>query len=165
MVEEWKPVLGFEDFYEVSSWGRLYSIRFNKIMADCTSSNGYIRDCLRGERISKSFSRHRIVAMAFLDNPENKPTVNHINADKTDNSVYNLEWATWSENNAHAHKLGLNKSPKSTPISQFDKQGNLINSWPTLASAASYYGISHSAISNNISGKSRYCRGFVWKYA
>lgn len=111
-VEIWKPVVGCEGFYEVSSMGRIKSLhgkgRFIKLQINRSGywASGMI---MNGKKVFKSV--HRLMAIAFLENPENKPAVNHKNGIKTDNNLDNLEWCTFSENTIHAIKTGLTSKP------------------------------------------------------
>jgi len=119
--EIWKNVIGYEEFYEVSSMGRVktkecsrISIKKRKIFLKSrlikgwVSNVGYPSVVLRDKNnILKTLSVHRLVAMAFLENKSNKPVVNHKSGIKTDNNIENLEWCTYAENAIHAHKEGL----------------------------------------------------------
>lgn len=103
--EIWKPVLGFEQFYQVSSTGRISNYR--KIMSIQTMNTGYktIGFNVGGKHYTKLI--HRLVAIAFIDNVDSKPEVNHIDGDKSNNSIDNLEWCTSAENKRHALSTGL----------------------------------------------------------
>jgi hypothetical protein len=106
--EIWRDIPGYEDFYQVSSFGKIKSKRQNKIMSLKTDMRGYKRIRLYNENGQKTYSVHRIVASTFIENPENKPEVNHKNKIKTDNRVLNLEWSTVAENLEHKLKFKLN---------------------------------------------------------
>lgn len=111
-MEIWKPIEGFPN-YEVSSYGRVYSRKRNIVLKPYYDEWKYPRVDLfdaNGRRCARSI--HRLVAMAFIPNPYNKPEVNHIHGDKDDNRVSELEWATRSENAKHAVVTGLNDHSK-----------------------------------------------------
>lgn len=130
LIEVWKDIEGFEGHYQVSSFGRVKSMaRFRdgrngakvplkeKILAQKTSKGGYkiVGLCKDAKKYHPSV--HRLVASAFSVNSENKPTVNHIDGDKTNNNIRNLEWSSHSEQMLHAFKLELLEkrgSPKYT---------------------------------------------------
>ncbi len=123
-MEIWKKVKGYEDCYEVSnlgnvrsltrkvertnpSGGKSFYIYKSKMLKSCVTKKGYLRLGLYLNDIKNNHQIHRLVASAFVDNPENKDQVNHINAIKTDNRAENLEWVSNYENFRHSVKLGL----------------------------------------------------------
>lgn len=107
MEEIWKDVVGYEGRYAVSNTGKVKRADVDKIMKFSVNKKGYLKVALSTRGALKSCAVHRIVAFAFLENPENKPEVNHINGVKMENNVENLEWCTRDENIAHAIKTGL----------------------------------------------------------
>lgn len=105
-TEIWKDIPGYEDLYQASNFGRVKSLRRNIIMLPRADKHGYLRVMLSVKGYRKYCQIHRLVAWAFIPNPENKPVVNHIDGDPRNNKVDNLEWCTQSENVLHAiHNL------------------------------------------------------------
>lgn len=102
-AEEWRPVVGWEGRYEVSSLGRIRKCDGQLVGQYCTDQ-GYTRARLSDPRAE--IKVHRIVAIAFLENPQGKPSINHIDCDRANNAVENLEWCTQAENIRHSAALG-----------------------------------------------------------
>lgn len=111
MNEAFKPVVGYEGLYEVSNLGNIKILSSGMIKVNTLEKVGYWVVKLQKQRISKTHRVHRLLAEAFMDNPENKRTVNHIDGNKSNNTLSNLEWATHSENSKHAFETGLSKPP------------------------------------------------------
>ncbi len=107
MTEIWKDINGFEGIYRISNQGNVLGVRNNIILKPYKRGNGYfgVKLQLRGKHIDKKI--HRLVAGTFIDNPNNYPQVNHINGNKKDNRVENLEWVSASTNVRHAVSMGL----------------------------------------------------------
>lgn len=168
--------------YFISNTGILYSKVFHPIKnPDCKlikfsltpSPDGYIRVSLTKNKKRYFFTIHRLVAEAFIPNPENKPQVNHINGNKSDNRVENLEWNTTTENMQHASKMGLlhpywcgklgKNNPSSIPVIQI--KGNvIINKFYGCSEAERHTGIDHRNISACCKGKMKAAGGYQWKY-
>lgn len=157
--EEWKPVVGYEK-YMVSSLGRIRNIS-GKLSSQSIHRQGYLRVSIDG----RNTLVHRLVAEAFIPNPENKATVNHINAKKDDNRVENLEWATQSENNRHALGLKLRfftrkmweNCTKGQKLSKAQVQEikEKFDAGTPQFKLAEEYNVSRAQICRIISGKSR----------
>ena len=117
-MEIWKDINGFEGYYQISNYGNVRSLdRFDGIrnikgkpIMPVLKYNGYLQVGLRKSGMRKYISVHRLVALHFIDNPENKTQVNHIDCNKQNNHVPNLEWVSSKENLLHARKHGLRKN-------------------------------------------------------
>ena len=162
MEEIWKVIYCNGYKIEISNKGNC--IKNGKQANVFLSGRGYKTISLQTKKIRKNFLIHRLVAQAFIPNPNNKKTINHINGIKTDNRVENLEWATYSENNYHAIKNGLRTYTKRMkPILQI-KNGTIVKEYISINSACRenhYDSKSISLCCRNIN-KSAY--GFQWKY-
>ena len=158
-----KPIKGFEGLYEVDDLGNVYSVRRNKIMSPVIINSGYYTVKLSKNKILTRYLIHRLVAQAFLDNPDNLPCVNHKDEDKTNNSVDNLEWCTYQYNNSYNDKGKRISATKSIPVYQFDLNGNLIKEWKSMKEAGKSLGIDEANISAACSGKLKTYKGFIWK--
>jgi hypothetical protein len=112
MEEVWKDVKGFEGLYKVSNLGNVKRLISERVFAErligrTTDRYGYLKRVLSKDGKSSHITEHRLVAIAFIENPDNKATINHINGIKTDNRVENLEWNTIKENKQHAVETGI----------------------------------------------------------
>ena len=164
--EIWKDV-PFDSNYKVSNYGRIFSKRTNKILKGELTEKGYIRVALTEH---KRYLVHCIVAKTFIPNPENKPQVNHIDGNKQNNYVDNLEWCTQSENMRHALKTGLKIMPKGKDvynarvIYQYDKNNNLIKRWECMSTASQTLKICQGDMARVCKGERKTCGGYIWKY-
>lgn len=146
-VEEYRDVVGFEDYFQISNLGNVFSKRSNRILKQTKSKQGYwtfATEIGGRQGVKHNFYVHRLVAMAFIPNPENKPFVNHIDGCKTNNIVSNLEWVTAKENTIHAWATGL-KLPSNRKLTA-DQVREIRASTKTNRELASIYGLSHAGI-------------------
>ena len=156
-MENWKAVNGYEGLYEVSDKGRVKGLKRNRILKNIVDSLGYVRVSLCKENKIKAHKIHRLVAEHFLKPSEYK-IVNHIDGNKENNSVENLEWCNASQNRKHACDTGLAAK----------EEGRLIMCNETkevykgVMSAARHIGISHTMISSILNGGSGTAKGFTF---
>ena len=158
MEEIWKDIEGYEGLYKVSNLGRIYSsYGQNKetcklpILRGSISSHGYRIVGLTKNKHVKSFFIHRLVAKAFIPNPENKPDINHIDGNKENNNINNLEWCTKSENTKHAHVTGLMGKKQKTYMEIMEIENG--NKYKYTGKIPYYYAIPFNELlkNNNIS--------------
>lgn len=171
--EVWKDIKGYEGLYQVSNLGRVLSIRNNRILKPYSdkAGKGYYYIHLKRGKNSKI---HRLVAQAFLPNPENKDTVNHIDGNTKNNQLNNLEWATHQENCLHrVYVLGQhNGEYKMRRIEMRDITNKSLRIvFPSISQAirwlksnTKYKNASTTNISAVCSGKRHYAYGYVWNY-
>lgn len=176
-MEIWKDVVGYETLYQVSNLGRVKSldmklpykrhnnttfrIRKGKILTPATMKNGYLRVEMSKNGNHKLNLVHRMVAIAFISNPNNYKEINHINCDKKDNRVENLEWCSSSYNKIHALENKLYKIEK--PILQM-KNGIVIKEWKSASQVFRELGYLQQNIGKVALGKRKSAYGYQWKY-
>ncbi len=175
----WKDIQGFEGKYQVSNTGLVKSLARQKtherILKTCKGKDGYLRAPLSlGLHKYKYIFVHRLVAEAFLDNPNNYPCINHKDENKENNSVYNLEWCTHKYNSNYGTrterfiKSDLNNPRKSKRIAQFDLNGNFIKEYPSVKEIGRQF--NNMSMCSNIVQCCKGQRnrvnayGFKWKY-
>ena len=184
-IEIWKDIKGYEGFYQVSNLGRIKSLERDKFLPDGTFHShleekilvpnldgaGYPNVSLCKNGKSKTMNVHRLVAMAFLPNPENKPQVNHKDEVKTNNVVENLEWCDASFNinygtrnersvqNRRSYKLGNHPNAKPVFCVELNKK------FDCITSAGEELGIDRRYVGKACIGKTKTAGGFHWKYA
>ena len=190
MKEIWKDIIGFEGLYQVSNLGRIksveryvlntrWNIKMHKqeiILKPSKNKKGYNLVAISKNNKLYSYQIHRLVAQAFIPNPDNKQQVNHKNGIKNDNRVDNLEWATPHENMKHAYKNNLISKDKMNyciqssisfrkkPILQI-KDNVVINEFDSIESAKKMLKVKSSGcLVNALKGRIKTYKGFIWTY-
>ena len=176
MEEIWKDIPNYENLYQVSNIG---NIRTKKTLKNrrIAYTHGYPSIILRKNNKYRNLTIHRLVAQAFIPNPNNYNVVNHINGDKTDNRIENLEWCTHKHNTQEAYRLGLmNISEKhieqmrnlgiksGKKVAQKDLQGNVIQIFRSGNQASIQTNISQGLISQCCNKKIKMAGGYLWEY-
>lgn len=108
-MEIYKDITGFEGYYKISNLGNVFSVKRNLVMKNTPHKDGYLQVKLTKESKRKCFLLHRLVAIYFIENPKNKLEVNHIDSNRVNNSINNLEWVSRTENQKHSSLLGLKR--------------------------------------------------------
>lgn len=186
MIEIWKDIKDFEGLYQVSNLGRIKSLKFRKerILKPQKHKNGYLYiNLYKGNKI-KHYSIHRLVAEAFVYNPDpiNNIEVDHLNTNPSDNRAENLEWVDHIKNRhnplTEQHHIDCQKGEKSCwygkygkehhsskPVLQFDLDGNFIKEWECTRQIERELGISRGNISSCCLGNYKTAYSFIWRYA
>lgn len=188
-METWRSVIGYESLYEVSSNGSVRSVlrkvwnpgrncyrtQYPRVLSLVSDEKGYSRVTLSKDGKVRQLLVHRLVAEAFIPNPNNLPQINHINEITSDNRVENLEWCTNEYNcNYGNHNVNISKT-MSVPILQYTLDGQLIKEWTSSREAEKATGISnvnilrccHGGFFNTQRRKwvnVNKANGFIWKF-
>lgn len=174
--EQWKDISGYEGLYQVSKDGQVKSLcrlayrkdgRFNKyqerILSQSRHPKGYLTVSLTKDGKSKNRFVHRLVAMAFIQNPNHLPQVNHINEDKTDNRICNLEWVSCSDNVNHGTgKVRCGKAHEFAVVMIMPDGSEM--EFSSASAAARELGIVSQGIQNCCSGRMPTYKGVRWRY-
>ena len=175
MNEIWRDIVGYEGLYQVSNLGNVKSLNYNKTgkernLKPGTDGSGYrfVNLCKNGK--IRLFKIHRLVAQAFLENPDHKSDVNHKDENKTNNCVDNLEWMTSKENanfgtrNERLAKSLINHPEKAKSVIQYSLYGKFIKEWPSMHQIERELGFSPGNISECCNKKRKTSYGYIWKF-
>ena len=197
--EEWRDIEGYENYFQISNYGRVKALQIElnckiknnskrikkaKIKVARFDKDGYLKVTLWKENVSKSFFVHRLVAKAFIPNPNNLPIVNHKDGIKQNNRPYNLEWCTIQYNTQHAIETGLRNlqdsakylhpnygkdNNKSRAVIVYDLNDNYIGKFDCMREAKEKLGLKHPSQTSHIGcccrGKIKTAYGYKWRYA
>lgn len=141
-----KDVVGYEGTYGVTSHGRIYGYKSRKWLSPRISYRGYYLIRLLKDRVPHEHSLHRVVGQAFIPNPKDKPQINHIDGNKLNNHVDNLEWCTASENMQHCQEQGLNKCLKLSAAQKKEIKELYASRSYSLSQLGEMYGVTHQNI-------------------
>lgn len=181
--EIWRDIKGYEGYYQVSNFGRIKSLErydalghhLKEFIMKPTYSR-YLRVTLSKNSVQKLLSVHRLVAEAFIPNPNNLPCVNHKDENRCNNFVYidengnyvpelsNLEWCTQKHNTNWGKRNSKISKSKYKAILQFDLDGNFIKEWPSAMQIHKELNYSVASISLCCRGKQKTAYGFIWKF-
>lgn len=173
--EVWKPVPGYEGLYEISNMGNVKSLARMKpyrdgfrrfpggILKPNKINGGYRLVMLTNSHTRKGFLVHRLVAESFIENPNCLPQVNHIDGNKENNTVSNLEWCTAKENMLHSVKNRLRSDLK--PVVMLTKDGRVVRKFNGVREAARETGIERTNIRFCCNNKHRSAGGYLWRWS
>lgn len=164
--EIWRDIKDYEGLYQVSNKGRVMNCRNGKILKPMKNSSGYIYVRLSRDGFMKNYLVHRLVAMAFIPNPDNLPFINHKDEVKTNSCVENLEWCTAKYNLEYSgiieKGLKVCNKFKKKPIEAY-KEGELIGVFESQQECARQLGLSHGNIWCVLNGIKPHTKGYTFK--
>jgi len=185
----WKDISGYENIYQVSTFGNIKRINTGRILKPSKDNKGYLRVNLSKEGVAKTFLVHQLVAIEFIPNPLLLDNIDHINTVAYDNRVENLRWVTYKENNNNELtkiKNSIAKTGKNHPlygkhhkeqtiyrminssnekiVLQYNFSGEFIKEWRSINSIEKEIGYNHSNICSCCNGKRKSAYGYIWRY-
>lgn len=175
-MEVWKDISNYVGIYMISNLGRIeslerkvknrngYRVVKRQIINSTKRKDGYHIVTLWKNNNKKSFLLHRLVAQAFIPNPNNLPAVNHIDENPSNNCADNLEWCDDEYNNNYGNHKFRSAATQSQKVNQYDLAGNFIKTWNSMKEIERVLKINHSCISACCKGKQKYSNGYIWKY-
>ena len=164
MNEIYKDIQGYEDKYQISNLGNVYSLITNKILKPRLTLDGYYQVDLCKNGVKKHLYIHRLVAQSFLDNPKNYKIVNHKDENSMNNIVSNLEWCNSTYNNNYGNCKRKISEANSIKINQYDMDGNFIKQWNSMKEASETLKLSRGNICLCCEGIRNKTGGYRWRY-
>lgn len=158
------PIKGYEHEYDIYPNGKILSKLTDMYIKQTVNGKGYLTVMLYKDGKGKSYQVHVLVAEHFIPNPDNLPVVNHMDGNKQNPDVSNLEWCTFSENTLHAHRTGLIKKTSNKQVIRISPSGK-VEIFATLTEAAEKSGTTKCNISACCKGKRKSAGGYKWQYA
>ena len=162
--EIWKQVLEHPN-YEVNQYGDIRHKKRKQKLKPRSNNGGYQYVNIKVDGKNTNFAVHRIVANAFIPNPNGYTEVNHKDYNRLNNCVDNLEWTSSSQNKYHAYLKEENKNSRGKQVEQYTKDGAYLKTYPSVSAAAKEMGCCIAAISNCCSGRTKSSQGYRWKFA
>ena len=162
IFETFVKIEGFDN-YEVSNLGKVRNIKSGRILKPSLHKNGYSRHFLCENNKRKHLYLHRIIATAFIDNPGEKPCVNHIDENKLNNDLSNLEWCTVRENLIHGTRTKRAAEKCFKKVIQLDLNDNVLNEFESMRQAEQKTGVLVKNISSCCNGKRKSAGGYKWR--
>ena len=165
----WKNIKGYEGLYQVSDEGEVRSLNYRgngeiQVLRSANNNYGYPTVVLVKNGKHKTHTVHRLVASAFLSNPENLPYINHKDENRTNNTVSNLEWCTPTYNNTYGSRIEKFIKSKSKPIRQFTLDGEVVKDWESATQIAKITGYNQGNIISVCNEKRKTANNYIWKY-
>lgn len=164
MEEVWKDIEGYEGLYQVSNLGRVKRVTTGRILKGGKDKDGYLQVTLCKDSTKSTKKIHRLVAQAFVSNSENKPEINHIDEDKANNRVNNLEWSTRKENNNHGTHNERMRRTQSIPIISTNLKTGECREFYGTNECGRQLNLNPGHINEVLKGKRRQTGGYTFKY-
>ena len=164
MKEIWKDIKVYEGIYQISNLGRVKRVTTGRILKKFKYTGGYLKVTLSKNGVKSNHKIHRLVAEAFISNPENKPQVNHIDEDKTNNRFDNLEWSTAKENSTHGTRNERIGKTKSIPILATNIKTGEVEEFYGARECARQLGLHQAHITSVLKDRRKQTGGYTFKY-